>query len=195
MRSRVLTLTLLLAALLVPATGAHADDLSGARQLLVLTQQRLSFMEAVAATKWQTRAPITDATQEASVLATARQLATERELQPDSVANLFAAEIDAAKRIQLGWGEQWLLFGYPADQPVPDLASIRPQIAALAPAIADGATHLERVHCVRNAQRGLMRSARAIITVRFADDALRREVVDAILRVRDDSRRAPCSDI
>ncbi len=118
------------------------------------------------------------------MLATARDLATARELNAGSVANLFAAQIAAAKEIQLGWGELWLLFGYPADQPAPDLSSVRPQIAALAPAIADALTRTRRMHCVPNAYASLMKAARVSITVPFADDALRRQIVDAVLRVR-----------
>jgi chorismate mutase-like protein len=192
---RVLSVLVLAVALLVPAAAAQADDLSGAREVLALTQQRLSYMETVVAAKWATRSPIEDAAQEERVLASARDLATERELNPASVAHLFRAQITAAKDIQLGWGEEWLLHGYPADRPVPDLASVRPQIAAVAPAIADALTHTERMHCVRNAYASLMKAARATITVRFADDALRRQIVDAILRVRPESRRAPCSHI
>ena len=40
-----------------------------------------------------------------------------------------------------------------------------------------------------------MKAARATITVRFADDALRRKIVDALLQVRPAGRRAPCSAI
>ena len=192
---RVLCLLALAAALLVPAGAAQADDLSGAREVLALTQQRLSFMETVVAAKWATRSPIEDAEQEARVLASARELATARELNPTSVANLFQAQISAAKDIQLGWGEEWLLHGYPADRPAPDLAAVRPQIGAIAPAIADALTHTERMHCVRNARASLMKAARATITVRFADDRLRREIVDALLQVRPAGRRAPCSRI
>src|SRR4051794_16971288 len=84
-RVRVLCLLALLAALLVGASPAQADDLSGAREVLALTQQRLSYMETVAAAKWASRSPITDSTQEAWVLATARGLATARALNADSV--------------------------------------------------------------------------------------------------------------
>ena len=129
MRVRALWIVLLAAAVLGPASAARADDLSGARDVLALTEQRLSYMETVAAAKWVSRTPIQDSAQEASVLAGARQLAAERGLNADSVAHLFRAEIEAAKQIQLGWGEQWLLHGFPADAPVADLAVVRPQIA------------------------------------------------------------------
>ncbi len=195
MRVRALWIVLLAAAVLGPASAARADDLSGARDVLALTEQRLSYMETVAAAKWVSRTPIQDSAQEASVLAGARQLAAERGLNADSVAHLFRAEIEAAKQIQLGWGEQWLLHGFPADAPVADLAVVRPQIAALGPQIADALTRTRRTHCVSNAFRSLMKAARASVVVRFADDRLRREIVDAVLRVRPDSRRPPCSPI
>ncbi len=63
---RLLSALLLVVALLVPAAAAQADDLSGAREVLALTQQRLSYMETVAAAKWATRAPIQDPAQEAT---------------------------------------------------------------------------------------------------------------------------------
>jgi len=192
---RVLSVLALVVALLAGASAARADDLSGAREVLALTQQRLSYMETVAAAKWASRSPIQDSAQEATVLASARELAAARELDPASVADLFQAQITAAKQIQLGWGEEWLLYGYPADRPVPDLSGVRPQIAALAPAIADALTRTGRVHCVRNAYASLMKAARATITVRFADDALRRQIVEALLHVRPEGRRVPCSGI
>lgn len=195
MRVKALCGLLFAVAVLVPASAARADDLSGAREVLALTQQRLSYMETVAAAKWATRTPIQDTAQEASVLASARELATARALEADSVANLFTAQITAAKEVQLGWGEQWLLHGYPTDAPVGDLSTVRPQIAALAPAIADALTHTQRMHCVRNAYASLMKAARATITVRFADDTLRRQIVSALLGVRPIGRRAPCSNI
>jgi hypothetical protein len=40
-----------------------------------------------------------------------------------------------------------------------------------------------------------MKAARATITVRFADDRLRRQIVDAVLRVRPLGRRAPCAHV
>jgi chorismate mutase len=179
----------------VPASASAADRLAGARQVLALTQQRLSFMEAVAASKWLSRSPIQDTAQEASVLQTAREAATARQLQPDSVANLFTAEITAAKVVQLGWGDQWLLLGYPADQPAPDLTTIRPQIAALTPAIADALTQTSLAHCVPDARARLLRDAGTTITVQQVTPAVRASIVDAILQVRPAGRRAPCGGV
>jgi chorismate mutase-like protein len=177
------------------ASACAADRLAGARQVLALTQQRLSFMETVAASKWLSRTPIQDTTQEASVLATARDAAAARELQPDSVATLFSAEITAAKVVQLGWGDEWLLYGYPADHPAPDLTAIRPQIAALTPAIADALAQTGLVHCVRDARARLLRDAATTITVAKVTPAVREAIVDAILQVRPAGRRAPCSGV
>lgn len=179
----------------VPASASAADRLAGARQVLALTQGRLSFMETVAASKWVSRSPIQDTAQEASVLQTARAAATARQLQPDSVATLFMAEITAAKVVQLGWGEQWLLLGYPAQQPVPDLDAIRPQIAALTPAIADALAQTTQVHCVADARARLLRDAARTITVAKVTPQARTAIVDAILQIRPAGRRAPCSGV
>ena len=142
--TRPLAAVLLVAGLLAltlagPATPARAADadLDGARTVLQLSQQRLSFMRTVMAAKWASRAPIEDLAQEATVLDAARAAGAERGLSPETVAGVFAQEISAAKVVQLGWGSEWLLHGYPADEPVPDLAAVRPQIAALTPQIAD----------------------------------------------------------
>jgi chorismate mutase len=194
---RALGALLALAALagLAPSPASAADRLAGAREVLALTQQRLSFMETVAAAKWLTRTPIQDPAQEASVLQSARDAAVASGLQPDSVAALFSAEIGAAKVIQLGWGEQWLLHGFPADQPAPDLATVRPRIAALTPAIVAALTQTTRVRCVRDARARLLRDAARTITVAQATPALRVAIVDATLQVRSAGRRAPCSAV
>jgi chorismate mutase-like protein len=189
----VLALTLLLGA--APAPASAADRLAGARQVLALTQQRLSFMETVAASKWLSRTPIQDTAQEASVLGAARDAATARGLAPGTVANLFAAQITAAKVVQLGWGDEWLLHGYPPDHPAPDLSAIRPQIAALTPAIADALAQTTLVHCVRGARTRLLRDATATITVAKVTPAVRVAIVDAILEVRTTGRRAPCGRV
>ena len=94
-----------------------------------------------------------------------------------------------------GWGSQWLLHGYPADEPAPDLAAVRPQIAALTPQIADALVRTERLHCVRRARARLLREAKVIVTVQYATARVRRGLVDAILRVRSASRRAPCAGV
>ncbi|MCW3008254.1 MAG: chorismate mutase [Solirubrobacterales bacterium] len=188
-------LTLAVVLIALPAQASAADRLAGARQVLALTQQRLSFMETVAASKWLSRSPIQDSAQEATVLQAARDAATARELAPASVANLFAAEITAAKVVQLGWGDEWLLYGFPADQPPPDLTAIRPQIAALTPAIADALTQTSLAHCVRDARARLLRDAATTIATAKVTPAVRESIVDAILRVRPVGRLAPCGRV
>ena len=191
----VLALAVAVALVALPAAASAADRLAGARQVLALTQQRLSFMESVAASKWLSRTPIQDTAQEATVLQTARDAATASELQPASVANLFGVEITAAKVVQLGWGQEWLLNGFPADQPAPDLTAIRPQIAALTPAIVDALARTTAVHCVRDARARLLHDATRTITVAQVTPAVRVAVVDAILRVRGAGRDAPCGGV
>ncbi|UGS34471.1 hypothetical protein DSM104329_00849 [Capillimicrobium parvum] len=200
--TRSLPAALLVAGLLAlglagPATPARAADadLDGARTVLQLSQQRLSFMRTVMAAKWASRAPIEDLAQEASVLDAARAAGTERGLGPETVAGVFAQEISAAKVVQLGWGSQWLLHGYPADEPAPDLTAVRPQIAALTPQIADALVRTDRLNCVRRARARLLREAKIIVTTQYVTARVRRGLVDAILRVRGASRRAPCAGV
>jgi len=181
------------AAIPAPARAASGSDLDGARTVLQLTQQRLSYMRTVMAAKWASRAPVEDLAQEATVLDAARAAAVERGLVAETVAGVFAQEISAAKVVQLGWGSEWLLHGYPADEPPPDLAAVRPQIAALTPQIADALARTGRLHCVRRARARLLREARAVVTAQYVTARVRRDLVDAILQVRSASRRAPCS--
>jgi chorismate mutase-like protein len=197
--TRFLAAILAALALLVVAAPASARavdaDLDGARPVLQLSQQRLSFMRTVMAAKWFSRAPVEDLAQEATVLDGARAAGAERGLRPETVAGVFAQEISAAKVVQLGYGAEWLLHGFPAGEPAPDLTTVRPQIAALTPQIADALVRTERLHCVRRARAWLLREARVIVTTPYVTPHVRRKLVDAILRVRPASRRAPCRGV
>jgi hypothetical protein len=108
---------------------------------------------------------------------------------------VFAQEISAEKVVQLGYGAEWLLHGFPAGEPAPDLTTVRPQIAALTPQIADALVRTERLHCVRRARAWLLREARVIVTTPYVTPHVRRKLVDAILRVRPASRRATCRGV
>jgi chorismate mutase-like protein len=184
-------LALLVVAAPAPAGAADAD-LDGARTVLQLSQQRLSYMRTVMAAKWFSRSPVEDTAQEATVLDTARAAGAERGLRPESVAGVFAHEISAAQVVQLGWGREWLLHGFPAGETAPDLAAVRPQIAALTPQIADALVRTDRLHCVRRARARLLREAKVIVTTPHVTARARRGLVDAILDVRPVSRRAAC---
>jgi chorismate mutase-like protein len=175
-----------------PAAATEYDRLAPARQVLSLTDDRLALMRGVMATKWAARTPIEDLAQEATVLAGARAAAAEHELQPDGVEGLFGQQILAAKEVQLGWGGAWLMHGFPADEPVPDLAAVRAELAAIGPEIVDALVHMPAVHCARNLRARLLRVADRRITTPYVTDERRAAIVGALLDVRPAGGLEPC---
>jgi chorismate mutase len=102
------------------------------RPLLTTLNQRLNIGDLVALTKWDSGKPIQDSPREAQVIANARTLASERKLDPEDVAQLIAAQMEANKLVQYGLLTQWQAAGRAPDTPRPDLAQqIRPQLDQL----------------------------------------------------------------
>lgn len=100
--------------------------------LLVTLNERLSMGDLVALTKWDSGKPIQDSARETQVIANARKMAVDRKLDPDEVAQLIAAQIEASKLVQYGLLAQWRAVGKAPDTPRSDLANqIRPQLDAL----------------------------------------------------------------
>ncbi len=182
----VLVLLLGAIAALVPAAAPAQTPApqTAARTALFLSAERLSVMRSVMASKWQTRSPVEDLPQERAVIATARAAARERGLREAGVAAVFVAEIDAAKVVELGWGNEWLLHGFPADEPVPDLAQIRAKLAGLTPRIADALAGLGDLRCRRGARAALLRDSRRLVRTRFVTNVQRTALVGALLEVR-----------
>jgi chorismate mutase-like protein len=170
----------------VPAAAGHdtRSSLDAARTALSLSDQRLSLMRGVMASKWASRTPVEDLAQERTVLDGARAAARERGLDEDGVAGVFVQEISAAKVVQLGWGGEWLLHGFPADEPGPDLAAIRAQLAALTPRIIDALAGLDGLGCVPHVRRRLLRESRHLVRTQYVTDDVRAGLVDALLQVR-----------
>lgn len=111
------------------AAGA-APHAACAAALFERIDARLELMDEVAAYKWQHGLPIEDLGREAVVLDQAAADALRFGLAPDSVRELFAAQIDAAKVIQGYWFERWA--GGEAPPPAPDLAAeVRPALLRL----------------------------------------------------------------
>ncbi|KAA0972969.1 chorismate mutase [Pseudomonas sp. ANT_H12B] len=116
--------------------GAHASTPSPApdslQPLLVTLNERLNIGDLVALTKWDSGKPIQDSAREAQVIANARKMAVERKLDPQEVAELIAAQIEANKLVQYGLLAQWHAAGKAPETPRPDLAKqIRPQLDEL----------------------------------------------------------------
>lgn len=118
------------------AGGAQADALppapAGLLPLLATMNERLNISDQVALTKWDSRKPIQDSAREAQVIANARKEAVTHKLDPDEVAELIAAQIEASKLVQYGLLAQWQAAGKAPDAPRPDLTKeVRPQLDEL----------------------------------------------------------------
>ncbi|MHC8314910.1 chorismate mutase [Pseudomonas sp. LB3P31] len=102
------------------------------RPLLVTMNERLNIADQVALSKWDTRQPTQDSAREAQVIANARKQALERKLDPDDVAELIAAQIEASKLVQYGLLAHWQASGKAPDTPRPDLTTqVRPRLDEL----------------------------------------------------------------
>jgi chorismate mutase len=94
--------------------------------------ERLQISEQVALTKWDSGKPIQDSAREAQVIANARKQAAQRKLDPDDVADLIAAQIEASKLVQYGRIAQWQAAHKAPDTPRPNLETeIRPKLDKL----------------------------------------------------------------
>ncbi|MNB57513.1 Monofunctional chorismate mutase precursor [compost metagenome] len=127
--AHLLTATLLA----VLTTSAHAAaPAETLKPLLETLNERLNIGDLVALTKWDSGKPIQDSPREAQVIANARTLATERQLDAEDVAQLIAAQMEANKLVQYGLLAQWQASGAAPDTPRPDLAKqIRPRLDEL----------------------------------------------------------------
>ena len=180
---RALVLAVALAGVLAGPASAAAPD-RAAHRALALTATRLGYMRGVMATKWVSRSPVQDTAQEAKVLDGARDQARRHGLAPGGVAAVFRQEIALAKVVQLGWGNRWLLLGFPADEPVPSLDDLRAKLGALSPKIVDALAGLDDLRCRPHAARTLRRRARRVIRTRYVGPSDRAALVAALLRVR-----------
>jgi chorismate mutase len=127
-------LTCSLLVLFSHAAGAAEPPVSSEslRPLLTTLNERLNIGDLVALTKWDSGKPIQDSPREAQVIANARTLATEHQLDPEEVAQLIAAQMEANKLVQYGLLAQWQAAGAAPDTPRPDLAGqIRPRLDEL----------------------------------------------------------------
>ncbi|MDR9861130.1 chorismate mutase [Pseudomonas baetica] len=112
------------------ATSAPAPE--ALKPLLTTLNERLNIGDLVALTKWDSGKPIQDSPREAQVIANTRTLASERKLDPEEVAQLIAAQMEANKLVQYGLLAQWQAAGAAPDTPRPDLGKqIRPRLDEL----------------------------------------------------------------
>ncbi|MFG6207521.1 chorismate mutase [Pseudomonas retamae] len=149
-------------------TGAQAAMPAETLKPLVQTlNERLNIGDLVALTKWDSGKPIQDSPREAQVIANARMLAAERQLNPEDVAQLLAAQMEANKLVQYGLLAQWQAAGAAPDTPRPDLGKqIRPRLDELQTRLlqqyADFAPYRRDADCPKwlaNARNGLTQDA------------------------------------
>ncbi len=115
------------------ACGAQADVTTPApaslQPLLATMNERLNIADRVALSKWDSRTPIQDSAREAQVIAAARKQAIIHKLNPEEVAELIAAQIEASKLVQYGLIAQWQAAGKAPDTPRSNLVKeVRPQL-------------------------------------------------------------------
>ena len=111
------------------STFTVADTMSNG--IFALINQRLTYMEDVALFKARNHRAVEDLTREQQVLEKALVDAQQAGLQPDSIADFFQAQMDAAKAIQYRYMAQWLSAS-PENKKYRDLASeVRPRLLEL----------------------------------------------------------------
>ncbi|WP_017345632.1 chorismate mutase [Pantoea sp. A4] len=103
-------------------------------RLAELINQRLGYMQAVAADKARTHKAVEDLAQEQQVLARTAQRAVALGLDGESVKPFIQAQMDAAKAIQYRYRADWLA---QPDTALPNLslAEVREKISSLSDAV------------------------------------------------------------
>jgi chorismate mutase len=182
-KSTLLLAFLAAAAVAVPtsAVAAAPAPMAAARQVLTLTKSRLGLMDQVMASKWLSRAPIQDPVQEATVTETAVAEAEPLGVSAELTRSVFAAEIAAAKEVQLGWGSHWLYYGAPEGLAAPELATLRAELTAISKGIVAELPRLDGLATQPNVRARLLDAAKKILRVRYLTAAGREAIVDALL--------------
>jgi chorismate mutase len=105
----------------------HAED--RLQPLVETSTRRLALAEQVALAKWDSGAPVEDASREAQVIASATKAGESRGLDPVWVSNFFKAQIEANKLVQYSLLAEWRRLGKAPDHtPVSLAGEIRPAL-------------------------------------------------------------------
>lgn len=152
-----LTATLISAAF---AGSAHAGE-DTLDRLLALLAARLDVGRDVAAAKWNSGAPIADPAREAQVLAGARDMAAASGADPEAVADLVSAQIEASKMLQKQLHAHWRNAGHGPFPDAPSLtADVRPKLDLIGEALPGALVAVQPMlpgHCAQLETRaGLM---------------------------------------
>lgn len=117
--------------------AAHAEparfttEQAQVERILELADQRLAVMPAVAAVKWQTKAPIFDPARETAVIQRAADLGAPMGLAGEPLKHLFELQARLAREVQTSLHEQWQAHGFSYSEPVTTLAALRPKLDGL----------------------------------------------------------------
>jgi chorismate mutase len=99
------------------------------KQLVETSARRLAIAEQVALAKWDSGAPVEDASREDQVIVSATKAGQSRGLDPTSVSNFFRAQVEANKLVQYSLLAEWRRVGKAPDHTPVDLTStIRPEL-------------------------------------------------------------------
>lgn len=153
--NRLVRRVLLLTAILMPAAvfgSAHAAE-DALDRLLSLLAARLDIGRDVAATKWNSGAPIADPAREAQVVAGARDRAAASGADPEGAAELVGAQIEASKMLQEQLHARWRNAGRGPFPDAPSLtADIRPKLDRIGEALPGALAAVKPTlpgHCAR----------------------------------------------
>jgi chorismate mutase-like protein len=166
------------------ASAARPAALTAAREALVLTDQRLELMDEVMASKWFSHSPIQDPAQETTVKEAAVAKAQALGVAAGGTRSLFAAEIVAAKEVQLGWGSHWLYYGAPPDLAAPELEALRARLSAISEEIVALLPRLVTLAKVPDARTRVGKIATKVLQVKYLGAEGRAGVIDALLGIR-----------
>lgn len=126
---------------------ASEQNLTASNSLVDLAtrvNERLSYMKAVAAYKWEHKLAIEDLEREAVVIQSSMDQAGTVGLDSISTRMFFEQQIEAAKQIQRYWFKQWKRNGFEPDKNFGDLKTeIRPALLELGKQILANISELQ----------------------------------------------------
>jgi cyclohexadienyl dehydratase len=114
------------------AAGAEEHFLTkeaAVTRILDVADQRMALMPSVAATKWQTHAPIADPEREKVVIKHSGDLAPSFGLSAEPVERVFEVQVRHAREWEEALTRQWQAQGFNYTGPIPHLTKeVRPQL-------------------------------------------------------------------
>lgn len=122
--------------------------------VLDLIVERINTGDTVAAAKWISKQPVTDAAREAAVITAATDLAEQTGADVSYVTTVFTDQITANKQVQQQWLDEWAAGTGTTPTVAPDLATqVRPELdritAQLVPALAAVQDYRDDPQCAK----------------------------------------------